>query len=195
MNVTLTASPDAVLEVTGVAATEILRRCEAVRAGRTGSADGVPRTSLVADETGMRWRLVDFADCSDDDFVRTAHLVLLGRRPSDAEAARRMAELRNGSSRLDVLVRLALSPEGRVARHADVSGVGLPLLFAIGRGAERAAQVPALDRAVRWIERAGRQAMTPHAGARRNTNRLIGVALLGGAAIAVARRRGRLPHR
>jgi hypothetical protein len=103
------------------------------------------------------WRLVDFADISESDFVETAHLALLGRPPSEVERSRRIAELRSGSSRLQVLVRLALSPEGRRTPNRPISGVGLPVLSVIGSYIERVAATRRLGIAVRRAEEAVRR--------------------------------------
>src|SRR5436305_15319561 len=107
------ADRDPILEVAGIAATEILDRCEEIRFH--GYTRGDRERNLVTAEVTRGWRLLDFADLSDGDFVREAHRRLLGRSPSTTEAERRLRELGDRSSRLGIVVRLALSPEGRRA--------------------------------------------------------------------------------
>jgi hypothetical protein len=135
---------DPILEVTGIPAAEILDRCAELRATGMSTAG---RTS-----SPPSWTLADFSNVSDAEFVRAAHVVLLGRLPGQAAAARRAAELQAGRSRLEILVRLALSPEGRRRRHQRVSGLPLRFLVLTGRGIERAAAVPVLARLIRRLE-------------------------------------------
>jgi hypothetical protein len=131
--------PDPVFEVTGIAAAEILRRCREIR-GSDGSFAG--RLSFQRAVSRMRTpahqgrRLLDFADVGDADFVRDAHRVLLGRSASPADLDRRLRELGAGSSRMEIVVRLALCPEGRRARRPPVRGVGLPALAVTGAAIE-----------------------------------------------------------
>lgn len=134
---------DPVFQVTGVAAAEILRRCASLRAGETTSR-ARPRT---------KWTLADFSAVSDVDFVRAAHVTLLGRLPDKLAATRRALELEAGRSRLEILVRLALSPEGRQRRHQQVSGPALRSLVATGRAIEAVASAPVLGTVLRRVER------------------------------------------
>ena len=125
---------DPILEVCGVRAGEILRRCSE-RRGRTG------------------WRLIDFADLSDERFVRQAHLVLLARLPSPTEEQRRIADLHLGSSRFEIVIRLALSPEGRALRDRPLAGVILPVVAAGGRALQRATRMQGVGRVAQRLER------------------------------------------
>jgi hypothetical protein len=83
--------------------------------------------------------------------------------------------LRNGSSRMQILVRLTLSPEGRSAERRRVHGVGLRVLGLAARVIESAQASPALARTVRSGERAVRavlekratEARDPHGEPRR----------------------------
>ncbi|MGE0224344.1 MAG: hypothetical protein AB7F35_24790 [Acetobacteraceae bacterium] len=136
----LSAVQDPVLEVTGVPAADILRRCAQMRS-RQGLAPA-ERAELVVPvvtETDGRtsWRLVDFGEGTDAEFVHAAHRAILGRPPYDAEMLRRTADLRAGRSRMEILARLALSPEGRRVGRPAVGGVFLPALTATGRGVDR----------------------------------------------------------
>lgn len=134
---------DPVFQVTGVAAAEILRRCTSLRAGET--------TSRARART--KWTVADFSAASDVDFVRAAHVTLLGRLPDKVAATRRALELEAGRSRLEILVRLALSPEGRQRRDQQVSGPALRSLVATGRAIEAVASAPVLGTIVRRVER------------------------------------------
>jgi FkbM family methyltransferase len=135
---------DPIFEVTGVPAAEILDRCAELRATGTSAAQ------TTAEPT---WSLSDFTGVSDTEFVRAAHVILLGRLPGQAAATRRAAELEAGRSRFEILVRLALSPEGRRRHHQRVSGPAMRSLVATGRGIERAARIPLLTTLVGRLER------------------------------------------
>jgi hypothetical protein len=156
-----TSRTDPVFEVTGVAAAEVVRRCVQTR-GSHGSAprrairQRVP-TARVSARSG--WRLLDFADLGDGDFVRDAHRVLLGRGASPADVDRRLGELRAGSSRLEIVVRLALCPEGRRAARPPVRGIGLPALAATARLTEALKASPLLGASAGRGERAARSAL------------------------------------
>ena len=185
---------DPVLEVTGVPAAEIRRRCAARRSGDGAAVTPWYPTPVAAASDARAWRLVDFGDISDADFVRAAHVVLLGRRPSDAEATRRVGELRSGSSRFQILVRLTLSPEGRAARPR-VDGIGLPALVAAARGVERLANTRAGAGVVRRLESTARRAYAERSGSAARGRRALGATVTAGAAAAVARALGRLRRR
>jgi hypothetical protein len=157
---------DPIFEVVGVPAAEILRRCREIRGG--GRLHVRLRSAGSAAES---WRLLDFADISDKDFVFEAHRVLLGRTPSSSERERRLRELRNGSSRMQILVRLGLSPEGRSAERRRVHGLGLRVLGLTARVIESAQANPALARTVRSGERAVRAALEKRATEAREPHR------------------------
>jgi len=187
---------DPILEVTGVAANEILRRCAALRAA--AERDGMARwgVSPVEGNAGRTtWRLVDFADVSDADFVQAAHVVLLGRLPGNAEAKRRTADLHAGCSRFEIVVRLALSPEGRRLRDRKVSGIALPAIVAAGRGIEHAAGTWVFGAVVRRMEQALRQTFRADHGRTRSARRLVPAGLLAGATVALVRRPAQLWRR
>jgi len=137
-----TSEADAILEVTGVSASEILRRCATLRVARAAGHPILRSGQPFATRSGRAtWRLIDFAEGSDDEFVYAAYATLVCRFPSNAELTRRIAELRGGSSRFDVLVRLALSAEGRRVRDRRVAGIVLPAFVAAGRAIELASGV------------------------------------------------------
>jgi hypothetical protein len=138
------------------------------------------------------WRLLDFADLSDADFVREAHRVLLGRGPSLSEANRRLHELRE-SSRMEVVVRLALSPEGRRALRPGIRGPGLSVLSRAARAIEAAYANPKLARAVRSSERVARAALFGRSSRRRSMSRLARVAAVAVLAVEADRRLRRAP--
>ena len=145
-----TSEADAIFEVTGVPASEILRRCAALRAARTsGDPTLWAGWPFAANAQRPTWRLLDFADGPEEEFVRAAYASLLCRDPSDAESTLRIAALRAGYSRFQVVVRLALSSEGRHARDQPVSGIALPALVVAGRAIERVVRVPVLGPALR----------------------------------------------
>jgi hypothetical protein len=151
---------DAVFIVTGVSAPEIIERCAAVRSGAQPRSTGSERRDRRSGH-----KLVDFADVSDEDFVRNVHKVLLGRPPAPPEVERRLAELRD-HSRLEIVIRLALSPEGRVAPRPQVRGLGLPLLRSLGRAIELARTTPVTAAATRRVEGAFRSVLGRGRGAR-----------------------------
>jgi hypothetical protein len=147
---------DDVLAVVGVPAAEIVARCRAVRRG-----DRVDLRRRVTRGTAA-YRLVDFSDVSDEDFVQLAHRVLLGRPAAPAEVERRLGDLRSGTSRLAIAVRLALSPEGRIAPRPRSRGIWLPLLRSIGIAIEAARAHPRAARAVAWAEAHARRLVASH---------------------------------
>jgi hypothetical protein len=150
---------DPVLEVAGVSAAEILSRCSDLRREPRGAARRKPRRS-DAGVSKSDWRLLDFADLSDEDFVQAAHRILLGRRSSPFELDRRLGEMRAGSSRMRILVRLALSPEGRRAARPRVRGVGLQSLFTAAGAIEAASSNRALGPAIRRAEAGARRLLS-----------------------------------
>lgn len=139
-------------------------------------------------ETPIRWRLLDFADLTDEAFVRDAHRVLLGRSPSSTEADRRRRELRTRSSRMETVIRLALSPEGRRADRPGVRGLGLPALAAVARAIEAAEARPVLARSVRQSERVGRSVLIGGSSRARLPTRFVKAAVVAAVAVAVDRR-------
>jgi hypothetical protein len=157
-----TSESDPIVEVVGVSAAEILRRCAAVRAARS-EGNRLPSSGWVLATGSQRatWRLIDFADGADEEFIQAAYASLLCRLPSNGELTRRVGELRAGSSRFDVVLALMLSAEGRRARGRPISGIALPTLAAAGRAIEFARRVrPALapvQRLKEQIDRAPRR--------------------------------------
>lgn len=148
-----TSATDAVFEVTGVTASEILRRCAMLRAARAGGGP-VPRPGwpFAVNAERPTWRLVDFADGSEVEFVWAAYASLLCRVPSEAETTERVGDLRAGCSRFQIAMRLALSPEGRAARNRRVSGIALPAIVAAGRALDLATRVRPLGTALMRAE-------------------------------------------
>jgi hypothetical protein len=137
-------SEDPIREVCGVSTTAILARCRLLRQQRqisvgTSAPDSKSMSNLTV------WRLVDLGDGSQEEFVEAVHLALLGRVPLKQEASRRMAMLRGGSTRLELILRLAFSPEGRRLKQPPVAGVLLPALVRLVRAAERLAHSPPLS--------------------------------------------------
>jgi hypothetical protein len=183
--------PDPVLEVTGTAAADILRRCGEIRksnglvAARPMLQRTVARMRLRA--RGGR-RLLDFADLGNADFVRDAHRVLLGRSASPADMDRRLRELGAGSTRMELVVRLALCPEGRSAFRPPVRGIGLPALAATATAIEVMNGSAVLGRAVARGERVSRAVLAQPASPR-PTKLVVAAATV--VAVAVAARRSR----
>lgn len=149
---------DPVLEVTGVAAVEILRRCAERRAelGLGAGAGGIPMAQIVMPDLPARaaWRLVDLSEGGNEEFVVAAHLALLGRKPFHSEFLRRMRELSAGRRRLEIIGRLAVSREGRRTARPPVSGLALPVLVGLARGADR--MLPVVMPPLTYAARAGR---------------------------------------
>lgn len=190
------AESDPILEVTGLSAADILKRCDQIRRhDRPARLFSLGRPVVTAKPLSVPdgWRLLDFADLGDDDFVRQAHRVLLGRSPSPAETSRRLRELRE-RSRMELIVRLALSPEGRRRREAEVRGFGLPALVRVGRAVEAANRHPALSRAGGRCERLTRSALSSSSTGGSASARLAMVAVASVAAVAVGRRRRSEPR-
>lgn len=187
-----TAGADPIFEVTGVPAREILLRCSEIRHhGRHGIWLRSLRTHVAMDAPPSAPCLLDLADLSDEDFIHAVHGVLLGRAPSPLEAARRVGELGRGSSRMEIIVRLALSPEGRRASRPRARGIGLPALAVVGRTVEAAQARPVLGGIVRAGERVARAVLhdlTPHS---RFVMRVARLGAVGGAAIGLDRWRRR----
>ena len=181
------AGQDPILDIAGVSAVEILTRCEEIRHGGRARGSVVRRHAAVtAPPAG--WRLLDLADLSDADFVWEAHHLLLGRSPSPAEADRRLGDLSHRSSRMETIVRLALSPEGRRGSHLPTVGVGLPALAAAAGAIEAAKANPLLAGAARLGEHAARSAFASEASRRLSARRLATTAAFALAAVVADRR-------
>jgi hypothetical protein len=186
------AERDPILEVAGLSAADILKRCEEIRRhGRPARGFTFARPAMTIDPVAPGgWRLLDFADLGDGDFVRQAHRVLLGRSPSPGETSRRLRDLRD-RSRMELIIRLALSPEGRSRRKAEVRGIGLLALAELGRAVEAGNRRPALLRASARCERLARSALSGSSTGRRASARMATVAVVTLAAVAVDRRHRR----
>lgn len=137
----LRRAEDPIFAICGVHSDEILRRC-GERRGRIG------------------WRLIDFADLSDERFVQEVHLVLLARLPSAIETKRRITDLSQRSSRFEIVVRLGLSPEGRILRDRPLAGVVLPAVALAGRGLHRTLELRGIGPLARRLERSARRRVT-----------------------------------
>jgi hypothetical protein len=133
-------------QVCGVSAADILLRCAQIREKRSssGSARELPlQDATVVDVCGSPcWRLLDFGDGSREEFICAIHLALLRRKPYANEAGRRIAQLRSGRTRLEIILRLALSAEGRRLKQPSVAGIVLPALLRVVRGLEYMARLP-----------------------------------------------------
>jgi hypothetical protein len=174
---------DPVFEVVGVSAREIVQRCSEIRGG------GRLRVRLRNNREAVSGcRLLDFADISDDDFVLEAHRVLLGRSPSVSELERRLHELRTGASRMQILVRLALSPEGRRADRRRTKGVGLRTLGVAARAIETAQASSALAPTMRGSERAVRWVLVNRGSRSGLTRRVVQLSTAAWTAVAFDRR-------
>jgi hypothetical protein len=137
---------DPVATVTGVPRGAILDRCAARRAGLPVSPFAPPSVAAAAPSRPPAVRVdpdgVSFADlraASDEDFVVSAFVGILGRPPYDPEFDRRLREVKGGKTRLEIIGRLALSRDGRRTKRPRVAGVALPALLRLVRLADRAA--------------------------------------------------------
>lgn len=152
------AGGDPVEAVTGVARGAILDRCAARRAGLPVSPFVLPTLTarrpppVRADPNGVRF--ADLRAASDEDFVVSAHVAILGRPPYDPEFNRRLREVQGSKTRLEIIGRLALSREGRRTRRPRVAGVALPALLRFARLADRALQSPAAARGLSLLRAA-----------------------------------------
>jgi hypothetical protein len=145
--VTAVGGGDPVEAVTGVGRGAILDRCAARRAGLPASPFSAPPPAPAAaggrpppvsvDPDGVRF--ADLRAATDEDFVVSAHVAILGRPPYDPEFNRRLGEVRGGKTRLEIIGRLALSRDGRRTKRPRVAGVALPALLRLVRLADRAA--------------------------------------------------------
>jgi hypothetical protein len=145
---------DPVATVTGVPRGAILDRCAARRAGLPVSPFAPPSAAAAAPSRPPAVHVdpdgVSFADlraASDEDFVVSAFVGILGRPPYDPEFDRRLREVKGGKTRLEIIGRLALSRDGRRAKRPRVAGVALPALLRFVRLADRALEKPAAARA------------------------------------------------
>ncbi|CAH2605506.1 protein of unknown function (plasmid) [Rhodovastum atsumiense] len=142
-----TAADDPVREVTGLPALEILERCRRIRQTRAAGASLRSSPSVSPAESPSvpvaheGWRMVDFGRGTNADFVQAVHLALLGRTPAETEAARRIRELRLGMTRMEIILRVALSPEGRRTAPLHLTGVLLPVLVWFARQIDRATRI------------------------------------------------------
>ena len=130
--------------VTGVPRGAVLDRCAARRAGLPASPFAPPAPEAArrppqvrVDPDGVRF--ADLRAATDEDFVVSAHVAILGRPPYDPEFNRRLREIRGGKTRLEIIGRLALSRDGRRTKRPRVAGVALPALLRLVRLADRAA--------------------------------------------------------
>ena len=151
------SSGDLIQEVCGVSAADILLRCEQIRAMRSRPIAVPQQATSHAGMPSMngatRWRLLDLGDGSREEFIDAAHLALLRRKPYADEAMRRIGQLRAGHTRLEIILRLALSAEGRRLEQHYVAGVGLPALLRIVRGLEYLARSPIMAPVLRATRR------------------------------------------
>ncbi len=128
------------------------RRAEETRLAlseRPQMPDNVPeiilQASLPVKPEGTSYQAADLLQFHDQEFLRTAYEVLLGRDPDAEGSAGYLAALRSGQvNRLDVLARLRFSAEG-VRRAVPVTGLRGPALL------RRAYRVPVVGPLLRWL--------------------------------------------
>lgn len=148
---------DAIEEVCGISAAEILRRCREIRALRMHGA--VPAKAALASlelsnpDANRSWSLMEFGDGPREAFVEAAYFALLGRQPDAQELSARLAQMGAGRTRLGILLRLALSAEGRQAQQPRVRGSSLRMLLRSARGLHALTQLPSALPAVRTSRR------------------------------------------
>ena len=151
------SSGDLIQEVRGVSAAEVLLRCAQIRAMRphpVPMSEHPPWHSGTVNTNGAtRWRLLDLGDGSREEFIDAAHLALLCRKPYANEVMRRIIQLRTGRTRLEIILRLALSAEGRRLKRHCVAGVGLPALLRFVRGLDYLARSPIMAPVLRATRR------------------------------------------
>jgi hypothetical protein len=104
------------------------------------------------DPNGVRF--ADLRAASDEDFVVSAHVAILGRPPYDPEFNRRLREVKGGKTRLEIIGRLALSRDGRRTKRPRVAGFVLPALLRFVRLADRALERPAAARGLALVRAA-----------------------------------------
>lgn len=107
----------------------------------------LPRLSETASELALktRYTLNELLDRHDEDFLRTAYRVLLGRMPDASGLRSFLGGLRAGRlSKIDILGRLRFSQEGR-QRKVPVQGLLLPWL------AQTAYRLPVLGYILAWL--------------------------------------------
>lgn len=75
------------------------------------------------------YQLNDLLGFHDEEFVRTAYRVVLGREPDDAGLAEYLGKLRSGRyNKIDILTSLRFSPEGRKA-NVQIEGLNRSSAF------------------------------------------------------------------
>jgi hypothetical protein len=102
---------------------------------------GVPAFRIRDDR---RYRVEDFLALQGDEFLDACYRALLGRLPDADGLAAFTARLARGARPVEIVGRLALSPEGR-AHGARVSGLWLRLAPAL------AFRVPVLGYVLEWV--------------------------------------------
>ncbi len=91
------------------------------------------------------YRLADFTDLHDREFISQAYWGVLGRAPDAPGLAHYLQQLRSGAvSKPEILVSLRHSPEGR-QRGATIRGLWPHFAFALG------ARLPGVGVGVRWL--------------------------------------------
>lgn len=134
----LATRDDPIFEVTGVPAAEILERCRQRRAVPTGGvvSNGGALADLasspVPKSRRRAWRLSQFSQGSNLEFVQLAHLALLNRPATSKEVTKRLRQLSSGKSRLGVIARLMRLPES-CEQDLKLRGVVLKALRAYAR--------------------------------------------------------------
>jgi len=151
---TALAAKDAIREVCGISAADILRRCAEIRASRLhGTAHARPPALLIGQNANRSWSLVELGDGSREAFIEAVYLALFGRQPDAKEVSTRLAQMRAGRTRLGIVLRLALSPEGSRAQQPRARGSGLQMVLRCARGLFALAQLPGQLLVVRTVRR------------------------------------------
>ncbi len=153
------AADDPIAQVCGVPAAEILARA-------TPPPPPPPEVTVPPAEAGRpphfvpprprAWSLLDLGDGTREQFIEAAHRAILGRAAAPPELALRLAQLAQGRSRLGILLRLALSEEGRAVAAPPIRGPGLRAVHKLAPALVAIARLPML-RAARHAPRLRRR--------------------------------------
>ena len=157
---------DPIAQVCGVPAAEMLTRAgratppsllpaltmpppPAAAPPTAGPAEAAPPT-LVPPRPAV-WSLLDLGDGTREAFVQAAHQAMLGRPAGEAEMALRLAQLNRGRTRLGILLRLAMSEEGRAVAAPPIRGPGLRAIHKLAPAIVAVARLPVLRAAQRTL--------------------------------------------
>lgn len=180
---TLAGRSDPIMNICGISAGQMLDRI-AVR--RYELEHGVSAGQPLAVRSGFAnlaladsphvWGFLDFSMPDDSEFVRQVHAGLLGRPPAPGEFDRRMRDIMHGATRLEIVLRIMLSPEGR-RRRQPVRGGVLRSMSMLGRILDHVRPQSALSGEapimVEYLPAAGTPPPSARMGQLRNTYRLV----------------------